>query len=176
MKIGHAKDFWGGVLFAAIGGLFALIAYGAKLGDTVLLPGYAMGNPARMGPAFFPFWLGLILFVLGLMIALGGFRHESKPGDTEFPKYHWPPILYVLGSVVMFGLILKSVGMLVAGFLLVVISSVGNPEKFHTRDVILLGVGLVIFCALVFVWGLKLPIPLCPDIEALQSAIKFCRG
>ena len=135
-----------------------------------------MGNPARMGPAFFPFWLGLILFVLGFIIALGGFRHESKPGDTEFPKYHWPPILYVLGSVVMFGLILKSVGMLIAGFLLVVISSIGNPEKFHTRDVILLGVGLVIFCALVFVWGLKLPIPLCPDIEALQSAIKLCRG
>jgi hypothetical protein len=52
----------------------------------------------------------------------------------------------------------------------------GNPEKFHTRDVILLAVGLVIFCAMVFVWGLKLPIPLCPDIESLQSAIKFCRG
>jgi hypothetical protein len=66
--------------------------------------------------------------------------------------------------------------MLIAGFLLVIISSMGNPEKFHTRDVILLALGLVIFCALVFVWGLKLPIPLCPDIESLQSAIKFCRG
>jgi len=176
MTIGHAKDFWGGVIFAAIGGLFALIAYGVKFGDTVLIPGYAMGVPARMGPAFFPFWLGLILFVLGVIIAVGGFRHESKPGDTEFPKYHWPPILYVLGSVVMFGLILKSVGMLIAGFLLVLLSSIGNPEKFHTRDVIILGLALVTFCAMVFVWGLKLPIPLCPDIEALQSAVKFCRG
>lgn len=176
MKIGHAKDFWGGVLFALIGGAFALIAYGVKFGDMVLAPGYAMGTPARMGPAFFPFWLGLILFVLGVMIAIGGFRHESKPGDTEFPKYHWPPILYVLGSVVMFGLILKAVGMLIAGFLLVLVSSIGNPEKFHTRDVVLLGIGLTIFCAMVFVWGLKLPIPLCPDIEALQSSIGFCRG
>jgi hypothetical protein len=76
----------------------------------------------------------------------------------------------------MFGLILKPVGMLIAGFLVVVVSSMGNPEKFHTRDVLLLGVGLVIFCALVFVWGLKLPIPLCPDVEALQSSIRFCRG
>jgi hypothetical protein len=42
--------------------------------------------------------------------------------------------------------------------------------------VILLGIGLVMFCAAVFVFGLKLPIPLCPDIEALQSSIKFCRG
>ena len=176
MKIGHAKDFWGGVLFAAIGAFFALVALGVKLGDIVLLPGYAMGTPARMGPAFFPFWLGLILLLLGVMIAIGGFRHESKPGDTEFPKYHWSPILYVLGAVVMFGVILKAVGMLIAGFLLIVVSSVGNPEKFHTRDVILLAIGLTIVCAMVFVWGLKLPIPLCPDIEALQAAIGFCRG
>jgi hypothetical protein len=176
MKIGHAKDFWSGILFAAIGATFAVIAKGVTLGETTLLQGYAMGNPARMGPAFFPFWLGAILFVIGVVIAVGGFRHESRPGDTDLPKYHWRPILFVMASVVMFGVILKAVGMLIAGFLLVVISSMGNPEKFQTRDVILLAVGLVVFCAMVFVWGLKLPIPLCPDIESLQSAIKFCRG
>lgn len=176
MKIGHPKDFWGGVLFAAIGLLFLVIAKGIKLGDSVLLPGYAMGSPARMGPAFFPFWLGLILFALGVLIAIVGFRERGGGPDSAFPTYHWKPILYVLGSVVMFGLILKPVGMLIAGFLVVVVSSMGNPEKFHTRDVIFLGLGLVVFCALVFVWGLKLPIPLCPDIEALQSTLKFCRG
>ncbi|MDQ3027223.1 MAG: tripartite tricarboxylate transporter TctB family protein [Pseudomonadota bacterium] len=175
MKIGHPKDFWGGVLFALIGLLFLVIAFGIKFGGTVLLPGYAMGTPARMGPAFFPFWLGLILFALGVLIATIGFRERGGP-DSAFPTYHWKPILYVLGSVVMFGLILKPVGMLIAGFLVVVVSSMGNPEKFHTRDVIFLGLGLVVFCALVFVWGLKLPIPLCPDIEALQSTLKFCRG
>lgn len=175
MKIGHAKDFWSGVLFAAIGAMFAIIAKGIKFGDNVLLAGYAMGTPARMGPAFFPFWLGVLLFLLGVGIAIGGFRHESKPGDTEFPRYHWKPILYVLASVVMFGLILKPVGMLIAGILLVIISSAGNPEKFHTRDVLFLAVGLVVFCALVFVWALRLPIPLCPAIESLQSAVGFCR-
>ena len=41
---------------------------------------------------------------------------------------------------------------------------------------IFLALGLVIFCAFVFVGGLKLPIPLCPDIESLQSAIKVCRA
>jgi hypothetical protein len=175
MKIGHQKNFWGGVLFAAIGLLFALIARGLKLGDTTLIAGYSMGTPARMGPGFFPFWLGIILFALGLLIAFTGIRTPGGP-DSKFPQYHWRPILYVLGAVIMFGLILKAVGMLVAGFLLVFVASLGNPEKFQTRDVILLGIGLVIFCALVFAWGLKLPIPLCPDIEALQSSIGFCRG
>ena len=174
MKIGHPKNFWGGVMFIVIGGLFALIAKGLKFGDTVLIAGYAMGTPARMGPAYFPFWLGMILFALGLIIAIAGLREQGGP-DSRFPTYHWRPILYILGSVVMFGLILKPVGMLIAGFLVVLVSSMGNPEKFHTRDVIFLGIGLVVFCALVFVWGLKLPIPLCPDVEALQSSIGFCR-
>ncbi len=31
------------------------------------------------------------------------------------------------------------------------------------------------FCALVFVAGLKLPIPLCPDLESLQT-VALCRG
>ena len=175
MRIGHQKNFWGGLLFALIGGLFLVIAKGIKFGDTVLLQGYAMGTPARMGPAFFPFWLGLILLALGVLIAILGVREQGGP-DSKFPTYHWRPILFVLGSVVMFGLILKAVGMLIAGFLVVIVSSMGNPEKFHTRDVIFLAIGLVVFCALVFVWGLKLPIPLCPDIEAIQSSIPFCRG
>ena len=176
MKIGHPKDFWGGVLFAAIGAFFAVIAKGLKLGDTVLLSGYAMGTPARMGPAFFPFWLGMILLLLGLIIAVVGFRNTSPGPDSGFPKYHWGPILWVLGAVVMFGLILKPVGMLIAGVLLVMVAGLGDPEGFRWKSSLILGLCLSVFCALVFVAGLKLPIPLCPDIESLQSAIGFCRG
>lgn len=174
MKIGHPKNFWGGILFVALGGSFALIARGMKLGDNILLPGYAMGTPARMGPGFFPFWLGMILLALGLIIAFTGLK--THPNDTgEVEKYHWRPILLVLGAVVLFGIVLKPIGMLLAGFVLIVIASLGSKE-FHLKPVVILAVVLTIFCAMVFVWGLKLPIPLCPDIEALQSSINMCRG
>ena len=177
MKIGHQKDFWGGVLFAALGLTFLIIAKGVPiewLNRYDLLRGYAMGTPARMGPAFFPFWLGLILFVIGVVIAIQGVR---VPGgaDSKFPKFHWRPILLVLGAVVLFGLILKAVGMLAAGAILVFIASMGSRD-FKWKQSLVLGVVLVIFCALVFVWGLKLPIPLCPDIESLQSSVGFCRA
>ena len=169
MKLGHPMDFWGGVLFAAIGLMFAVIAFGIKpLG----IPGYAMGVPARMGPAFFPFYLGCLLFVLGAMIAVGGFRHTGP--DERFPTFHWKPIFFILGAVLMFGLILKAVGMLIAGILLVLFSGFGSAT-FSLRRSLILAVSLVTFCALVFVWGLKLPIPLCPDVEAIQSSIGFCR-
>jgi len=174
MKIGHQTNFWGGVLFIVIGGLFALIAKGLRFGDNVLLAGYAMGTPARMGPGFFPFYLGLILAILGIIIASTGLRpHEGDAG--KLAKFHWGPILYVLLSVVMFGLLLKPVGMLLAGLLLVIGASLGSHE-FKLKNVVILGVALTIFCAFVFVGGLKLPIPLCPDIEALQSSVGFCRS
>ena len=172
MKINHQKDFWGGVLFILLGLLFAVIARGVP--GLSFLPGYTMGTPARMGPGFFPFYLGSLLVILGVVIAVGGIRgagHETSAVD----KFHWRPILLVLGAVVLFGIILKAVGMLIAGWLLVMIASFGSYE-FQWKRSAILGVVLVIFCAFTFVAGLKLPIPLCPDIESLQSAVGFCRS
>lgn len=162
-------------MFLAIGAVFALVAKGVTLGDSVLMAGYAMGTPARMGPAFFPFWLGLILMLLGIIIAVTGYRAKGGP-EAAFPRFYWIPILYVLGSVILFGLILKPLGMLISGIILVFLSSYGNPEKVSIGATAILAVGLVTFCALAFSWGLKLPIPLCPDVEAIQSSIGFCRG
>lgn len=158
-KIAHPRDFWAGVMFIILGALFAGIAYGYKL-----------GTAARMGPGFFPFWLGLILILLGIGVTLGGLRKAGPAVD----KFHWVPIAWVLGSIVMFGLLFKITGMLIAGILLVVGSSLGG-DKFVLRDVTLLAVGLSIFCALVFVGGLKLPIPLCPDLEFFEQ-FAMCRG
>jgi len=173
MKIGHQKNFWGGVLFAALGAMFALIARGLKLGDNTILAGYAMGTPARMGPGFFPFWLGMILLLLGVIIAFSGLKPvPNDPGKVE--RFHWKPILFVLFSIVLFGVLLKVIGMLLSGILLVVGASMGS-ESFNLKKTLILSVFLVVFCALVFVTGLKLPIPLCPDIESLQQ-FGICRA
>jgi hypothetical protein len=136
MKIGHQKNFWGGMLFVALGLIFAVIARGVP--GLSFLPGYSMGTPARMGPGFFPFYL------------------------------------WVLASICAFGLLLKIIGMLLSGIILVVGASLGSQE-FRLKPVLILAVALVIFCAFVFVAGLKLPIPLCPDVESLQE-YKVCRA
>ena len=171
MKIGHPKNFWGGVLFIALGLTFAIIARGIP--GLSFLPGYAMGTPARMGPGFFPFYLGMILTLLGVAIASTGFKvHPDDPGKIE--RFHWKPILWVLASIVVFGLVLKIVGMLIAGIILVIGASLGSHD-FKLKPVVILAICLVVFCALVFVVGLKLPIPLCPDVESLQQ-FGMCRA
>jgi putative tricarboxylic transport membrane protein len=171
MKIGHPKDFWGGVCFAAIGLLFLVIARGVP--GLSFLPGYTMGTPARMGPAFFPFWLGTILFILGAVIAIRGMRTKGGAAG-QLEKWHWKPLVTVLSSIVAFGLLLKIIGMLLSGVLLVIGASFGSHE-FRLKPTLILAVFLVIFSALVFVVGLKLPIPLCPDIESLQT-MPVCRS
>lgn len=169
MKIGSPTDFWGGVMFTAIGFAFAIVAFGLKFGDTVLLSGYAMGTPARMGPAFFPFYLGVILTVIGLVLAVSGFRGRGP----HVAKFHWGAIGFVLGAVILFGILLKPLGMPIAGMVLVVVSSLGSHD-FKWRPVIFLGIGLIIFSTAVFVYGLKLPVPLCPALDALQE-LRMCR-
>lgn len=169
-KMSNQTDFWAGVMFAVVGFAFLIVAYGVKFGDKVLLAGYSMGTPARMGPAFFPFWLGSILSVLGIVIAVTALRSSEK---KPLEKFHWGPILWVLGAVCIFGMLMKPIGMPLAGMILVIVASMGGPD-FRWKPTIILAVSLVIFCTAVFVYGLKLPIPLCPDVASLQD-LRACR-
>ena len=50
MKIANYQDFFAGLFFILFG---ALAAY--------LSTSYNMGTGARMGPGYFPYWLGIIL-------------------------------------------------------------------------------------------------------------------
>lgn len=159
--IKNPRDFWAGVMFLTVGGLFAGIALTYKL-----------GTAARMGPGFFPFALGVILAALGIAILVSGMREKNKGPGVE--KFHWGPVFWVLMPIVVFGFLLKIVGMLVMGMFVVIVSSIGSHE-FKLRPVIFLAVGLVAFCALTFVGGLKLPIPLCPGLEFFDQ-FALCRA
>lgn len=59
MKIKNYQDFYAGLMFLIFGGLAAWLS-----------TSYNMGTGARMGPGYFPFWLGAILAGLGLIILL----------------------------------------------------------------------------------------------------------
>jgi hypothetical protein len=149
MKINDAKDFWSGVMFAAFGVFF--MAFARQ---------YDMGTAARMGPAFFPTMLGALLLLLGIVIAVKGM--VAKTSDGKVDRFHFKPLLLVLGAVVAFGMLLQPAGLIGALAALVIISSLGGDE-FRLRDVLLLTVGLAVLVLIVFIYALGMTVPVLPS-------------
>jgi hypothetical protein len=147
MKIKSAKDFWSGVMFLGIGGFFVAWA----------MSHYQMGTAVRMGPAYFPAVLGGLLCVLGVIVLLGSFAVEGPP----VPRFSFRPLLLISVACVLYGYMMKPLGLVLSTAILVFLSAFGGHE-FKWKEVAILYVVLVIFSVLVFVKGLTLPFPLWP--------------
>jgi hypothetical protein len=147
VKLTNPKDFWSGIMFLALGLGFALVAYF----------NYPLGRGARMGPGYFPFWIGVLLAILGAVITFKSLLTQGGP----IGSFTWKGMFWVTLAIVLFGLLLRPLGLVGAGLVLIVLSSIPSGE-FKLKEVILLWAILAVLCASVFVWGLKLPIPLWP--------------
>lgn len=148
--IRHPKDFWAGVLFIALGGAGVFIALD-----------YAMGTAGRMGPGYFPRWLGGILMGLGVILILRSFRLQSD--RIAFPTLR--PLLVVLGSVLLFGLTVTRIGLVLAVILLVLVASAASHE-YRWKESIVAAVILAVFCVVAFRYGLQLQLPTWPPALA----------
>jgi putative tricarboxylic transport membrane protein len=71
-------------------------------------------------------------------------------------------LVLILASSLAFAYLLKPLGLVIASVALIFISAYGGHE-FKWKEVTILAVVLVIFSVLVFVKGLTLPFPICPD-------------
>jgi hypothetical protein len=120
-----------------------------------------MGTAARMGPAYFPTALGLLLIVIGALIGFKGLRSEAEEGHGHVDKFHFKPLILVLGAVVAFGVLLRPAGLIVALAALIFISSFGSGE-FKLKEILPLAIGLCLLVLAVFIWGLGLTIPVLP--------------
>ncbi|WP_349969540.1 tripartite tricarboxylate transporter TctB family protein [Pseudomonas caspiana] len=142
-------DFCVGVLYLVVGGTCAVIA-----------KGYSLGTPAQMGAGFFPFWLGIGLALLGLGAIVSAWsrqRERQALGTWPLSGLGW-----ILLGIALFALLLKSAGLILATVVLVLISSRASHE-FRWRASLISAVAISAFCALVFVGGLSLPMPLWPS-------------
>jgi hypothetical protein len=153
-----------------LGGLLAV------LGAVVLFRAFVskIDNPLKV----FPFKLWRL--VAGL--ALGALAYYTQPsrdaaialeiGHTllsglavglMFAAFGERSLWVVLFSVVVFGYVLKPLGLVAAVVLLVFISAWGGHE-FKYKEVTILSVALAIFAVLAFVKGLGLPMNIWPGI------------
>ncbi len=144
------KDLLAGLMFIVIGVIFSV---GAS--------NYQMGTAARMGPGWFPSVLGGIMTALGALIAALGLKNQAAWAASEGIGWTWKPVVILTAAVILFGAVLQPLGMIPAILLLTFISGVAAHDKNY-KELAMITVIMCLFCAAVFVWGLKLQMKLFP--------------
>ncbi|MDN3920677.1 tripartite tricarboxylate transporter TctB family protein [Roseateles violae] len=149
MKIKSQRDFWSGLMFVVVGVAFAWAS-----------TSYSFGSSARPGAGYFPFGLGVLLAILGAMVLFKALTIESEGGDPV-GAFAWRPLIVMVVSIAVFGLLLPRLGMAITLPILVISSALAGDE-FHWKDALINAVVLTVFSWIIFVWGLKLVIPVWP--------------
>lgn len=144
LKVKSPEDFWAGIVFICIG-LFAI----------VLAWDYPMGSALRMGPGYFPTWLGGILAAFGCAISALSFRVELE--NPAHVPWAFRPWLVLCGTLIVYGLMMKfEVGFVPSIVTLIIGCSLAHRDV-HFKETALLSIVLTLGCIAVFIYGLGLP-------------------
>ena len=152
------RDFFAGLMFAAVGIAFA---WGAT--------NYNIGSGARMGPGYFPMILGVILALLGALIMLIAIMGKAPVDGGVIGKWAWRPLFFVILSNFLFGVLLgglpsigiPSMGLMVAIFALTFVAALGG-DTFRFKEVLVVAIILAIGSYVTFVLALKLQFQVWP--------------
>lgn len=158
MKIKSQKDFFAGLVFMVVGIAFA---WGAT--------NYNIGEGARMGPGYFPLVLGILLAGIGAFTVFEALVVETEDGEP-IGKIAWKPLVFIIGSNVLFGIVLGGIpklgipalGLIVGIYVLTFVASLAGDEH-KNKEVIVLATVLAIMCYLAFIVLLKLQFPVWPS-------------
>jgi hypothetical protein len=140
----NPKDLWTGVLFIAVG-----------LAAIYFIRGHQIGTAMRMGPAYFPTMLGLLQVLIGIAVIV---RALVRPG-LPLGRFAFAKIALVLAAIVLFGLLLRGLGLIIAIIVIVILSAYAS-RNFRWATAAALAVGIAICSAIIFVLLLGIPIPM----------------
>lgn len=151
MKIANQKSFVVGLMYVLVG-----------LGFSGIAATYRMGTAARMGPGYFPFWLGIVLAVLGAILLINAISRPAAP-DERLEKWNVKGLIIILASVCVFAALLQPMGLVVSLIVLIIGSSFADDEFSWLTTIVNVAVLLAISLA-VFVYGLGLQFPIWPTL------------
>lgn len=157
MQIKSQKNFFSGLMFTIVGAAFS---FGAT--------SYNVGSAARMGPGYFPFILGALLAVLGLVVVASSLKGTSGDGE-RIGKIAWKPLGFIIGANVLFGILLAglrsiglpAMGLVIAIYALVIVACMAGTH-FSMKLALILATVLAIGSYLTFIIGLKLQFQVWP--------------
>ncbi|HML11816.1 MAG TPA: tripartite tricarboxylate transporter TctB family protein [Xanthobacteraceae bacterium] len=145
----HKRDFYAG-------GLMMLFGLFAALNG----PNYTLGTLMHMGPGFLPTTLGVILTILGIVIAGSAATTPEGEDESILPEhpqwFGWACILAGPLAFIVFG---KLAGMIPGTFACVFVAALGDRDATWRGAAILAAV-VTFFGVALFHYLLKIPMPL----------------
>jgi len=146
ISIRSPRDFCAGLIFLFFGALAAYIARD-----------YPMGSAVRMGPGYFPYLLGILLALLGVVICIKSLVAHGERIESASLR----ALLLVLGAIGVFAGTIESAGIIIATALLVGIGAAASPES-RLRELVVLIVFMLALAVGLFTYGLGLPFKIFP--------------
>lgn len=137
-----------------VSGLLILV-----LGAAFLAAGWHLrpGTLAEMGPGYVPRALSIGIIGLGVYLTVKALGAKSEMVDL--PRLR--PFLIVIACPILFGLLISPLGLIPTVILVTVIARFAEQQKFGW-DAVLMPVAMAVFCVVVFVEFINLPIKLWP--------------
>ena len=140
----NGKDFWAGIIYIVAGS-----------GAWIISRDYGMGSAGKMGPAYFPTILGALLTVIGIISILRSFLKSGSPIGVVA----WKGLALIVVSTLLFGMIVRGAGLIIALPLLVIVSAFAS-SRFSWKYSLAEAAVITVFCIVVFLKGLGVPLPI----------------
>jgi hypothetical protein len=140
-----AKDVLAGLTFVGFGLAFALGALA-----------YDIGDPVRMGPGFFPLVVGVLLAILGVLIAV---TRSSEADDAALTAPPWRAVGLILGAILVFGVTVRGLGLVPSIVVTALLTSLASPQT-RLPVAVLLAAALTVLSVAIFVVALSVRVPL----------------
>jgi hypothetical protein len=113
-----------------------------------------MGTAGRMGPGYFPRLLSWLIIAIGLFFGLKSFAVDGPP--IQMPQLR--PIFFCLASIMIFGYMMKYIGLFITAIVLVVVAAYARRDV-NLKETLVFGVLLSLGTIGVFVYALGQPLP-----------------
>ncbi len=133
-------------------GVFLIALAALSLWQTADL---ALGTLRAFGPGMLPRALAVLLGSAGLGLIVMSFIKEG----SALERWSVRGPFFILGSILLFSLTIRSVGLVVAGPLTMLVGAYASPE-FRFKESAIFAVILTTACIILFNVILRLPIPI----------------
>jgi uncharacterized membrane protein YidH (DUF202 family) len=148
--IKNQQDFYSGLLFTIVGGIFA---YASAT--------YQLGHANNMAPGFFPLMVSALLLITGSIVVITSLT-LTPATNTDITPIAWRQLFCILGANFIFGILLPLSGLIVAVYGLTLFASLAIA--FKLKESLILSSVLSLVSYVIFVLLLKINMPVWPHL------------